>query len=84
MNIATIIGLTAGTIVTLSFLPQVIKTWKTKETKDISLIMYIFICTGMILWLIYGILINEIPIIAANGVSLILALTMVFLKVKYK
>ncbi|MFC1690693.1 SemiSWEET transporter [Nanoarchaeota archaeon] len=78
-----LIGLTAGILTTASFLPQVIKTIKLKETKDISLAMYSIISTGIFLWLVYGLLIKDLPVVLANAVSLILVLTMVGLKLKY-
>lgn len=78
-----IIGLIAGTLTTISLLPQVIKTIKIKETKDISTLMYLILMSGMLLWTTYGILIHSIPIILANAFSFILAAVMVFLKIKY-
>jgi len=83
MNWITIIGLTAGTCTTLSFLPQVIKSWRTRKTKDISFIMYSILGIGVILWLIYGLLIKDIPIIVANAVAVFLVSSILFLKVKY-
>ena len=79
-----IIGFAAGVGTTTAFVPQVIKAWKSKHTKDISLTTFIILSIGMFLWLVYGILINSFPIIAANAVSLILALTILILKIKYK
>ena len=83
MELFTILGLTAGMLTTVSFLPQVIKTWKMRETKDISLLMYIVLCTGIILWIVYGILIKDLPLIVANSFSLILASIILFFKIKY-
>jgi len=83
METFTIIGLLAGTFTTLAFLPQVIKTLKLKETKDLSLWMYIILCTGVFLWLVYGLLIKDLPIIAANSISLILAVIILSSKLKY-
>ncbi len=78
-----ILGLTAGALTTFALLPQVIKTLKLKETKDISLLMYIILCTGIALWLIYGLFIEDIPVIAANTISLALSLTILFSKIRY-
>ena len=78
-----VIGLIAGTCTTLSLLPQVIKTIRLKETKDISLSMYIILATGMLLWVIYGVLIEAFPVIAANVISFILATMVLILKIKY-
>ena len=83
INIIAVIGLVAGTCTTLSFLPQLSKTLRTKETKDLSLSMYIVLATGMLLWTIYGILISAFPVILANAVSLVFALIILCLKLKY-
>jgi len=83
MEIVTILGLTAAALTTWSFLPQVIKSIKTKKTEDISLAMYSLLSVGILLWLIYGLLIKDFPIIIANLVSFILNLIIVFLKLKY-
>jgi len=80
----TIIGLSAATLTTISFIPQVMKVWKTKKTKDISLRMYIIFCIGMSLWLIYGIMLKELPIILANSITIVLGLIILFFKIKYK
>ncbi|KYC46663.1 MAG: PQ loop repeat protein [Candidatus Methanofastidiosum methylothiophilum] len=79
----TVLGLLAGTLTTISFIPQVMKTWKYKETKDISLLMYIIFFSGILLWFSYGILINNMPIIVANGVSLVLVFIVLSLKIRY-
>ena len=80
----TIIGLLAGTLTTIAFLPQVIKTWKTKSTKDISLGMFLTFCTGVLLWIIYGTLVKDIPVVIANIATLSLASTILWFKLKYK
>lgn len=82
MNYVNIIGLTAGTLTTIAFLPQVIKIWKTKSAKDISLGMFVILCTGIILWIVYGILIKSLPLVAANATTLVLALLILVLKIK--
>jgi len=84
MNLITILGLIAGTFTTFAFLPQALKTIKTKQTSDISLIMYVIINIGVILWLIYGLLRSDIPVILANGIVLIFTLTILGLKIRYK
>lgn len=84
MSFILILGLIAATLTTIAFIPQVIKTWKTKSADDLSLGMYSIFCTGVLLWLIYGILIEDIPVIAANTVTLILVLTVLFFKLFYK
>jgi MtN3 and saliva related transmembrane protein len=84
MNYTIILGYLAGALTTLAFLPQLIKVWKSKSTHDISLVMFIVICTGISLWLIYGILINSLPIILANIVTLAIAGMILLLKIKYR
>ncbi len=83
INYIAIIGLIAGTCTTISFLPQVIKIIKTKETKDISISMYIILATGMLLWIIYGIFIEALPVILANTISFVFATIVLSLKIRY-
>ncbi len=83
MTEATLIGLAAGVFTTISFLPQVIKAWKSKSTKDISIGMYIVLGVGLLLWVIYGVAINSKPIIITNAIGLILTLLVLLLKMKY-
>ena len=78
-----IIGLTGAFFTTFAFIPQVIKAIKTKHTADISLPMLIMLITGITLWVINGILILNIPLMAANGTSLIFMSIMLYLKIKY-
>ncbi len=84
MKITTVIGLVAATITTLSFIPQLIKTWKLKETKDISLLMFVTLGVGIILWIIYGFLLWDLPLILANSITFIFVLIILFFKFKYK
>jgi MtN3 and saliva related transmembrane protein len=84
MDFISIIGLTAAFLTTVSSLPQVVKTIKLKETRDISFWMWTFLSLGIFLWLIYGIFRNDLPIILANGVSLFLVVIVLGLKIKYK
>jgi MtN3 and saliva related transmembrane protein len=83
MNVQ-VIGLIAGSLTTVAFLPQVIKTWKSGSAKDLSLGMFSFFCLGVLLWLIYGIMMRDIPVIAANFATLILASTILFFKLRFK
>lgn len=80
----TYIGFMAGTCTTIAFLPQAIQTWKTKSAKDISLGMYLIFCSGVILWLIYGILITNYPIMVTNVITLILAVSILYFKLTYR
>jgi|TARA_B110000261_G_scaffold72834_1_gene84702 MtN3 and saliva related transmembrane protein len=79
-----IIGLIAAAFTTSSFLPQVIKIWKTKQTKDISTTMYIAMLIGTGFWLYYGLIIGSLAIIVANIVSGFLVLFVLLFKVIYK
>jgi MtN3 and saliva related transmembrane protein len=78
------IGFIAAIMTSIAFLPQVIKTWKLKETRDISLLMFLILSAGIFLWIIYGIIIQDIPIIIANSITFILCMIILFLKLKYK
>lgn len=77
------IGLIAGTLTTIAFLPQVIQVLKTKSTEDISLVMYIVFTLGVVFWLIYGILLGAWPVIIANVATLVLALIVLAMKLRY-
>lgn len=79
----TLIGLAAGFCTTAAFLPQALKTWKTKSAKDLSLGMYSIFCTGVVLWLTYGILVGDIPIIITNAVTLLLAFSILYFKLSF-
>ena len=84
MNYITALGLLAATLTTLAFLPQVIKTWRSKSAKDLSLGTFSMFCTGVLLWLIYGLLIDDLPIILANAVTLLLAGSVLGLAITYR
>ena len=78
-----ILGYIAGILVVISLLPQAIKSWKTKSTKDISLLRYVIYVTGLILWIIYALIINNGPVAVMNSIGLILALSILILKLKH-
>ncbi|MBV6626648.1 MAG: SemiSWEET transporter [Rivularia sp. (in: Bacteria)] len=78
-----IIGLLAATLTTTAFLPQMIKTWQTKSANDVSYAMLITFISGVFLWLIYGILEQDIPVILANAFTLVFNLAILYLKIKY-
>jgi len=79
-----IVGFLAAILSTFSFLPQVIKTWKSKSAKDLSLGMYLLVSSSVLMWLIYGILQVDWPIILANIVTLSLSLVILYFKIRYK
>ena len=78
------IGFFAALCTTIAFLPQAIKVYQTKSTKDISLLMFLIFTVGVLSWLIYGFIINDYPVILANAVTLILSLFILYYKIKYK
>ncbi len=83
MDVSTALGLTAGALTTLAYLPQVVKTWKSKSTKDISTGMFVALCLGLLMWIFYGFSISSMPVIVANIVSLVLVFIVLALKIKY-
>ena len=79
-----IMGIIAGGLTTTSLVPQVIKTYKSRSAADLSLKMFSLFSLGVLLWLIYGIINKDLPIILANVVTLGLALTLLFFKFRFK
>ena len=77
------IGYCAATLTTISFVPQVWQIWKTKHTQDISLRMYLLFTSGVGLWLVYGLQCGAWPVVAANAVTLLLAGTVLMLKLRH-
>lgn len=78
-----IIGLLAGSLTTLSFLPQVIRVFKTRSTKDISLGMYLLFCLGVLLWIAYSYMISSIAVFVANIATLVLAGSILVMKIVF-
>jgi len=83
MTPTTLIGLFAAVCTTAAFVPQVVRTWKSRSTKDISLGMFIFYALGIFAWLVYGVLIGDLPLIASNGVTFVLSVIMLGFKLRY-
>lgn len=77
------VGLVAGCCTTLAFLPQVVKAWRSRCTRDLSLGMYLLFAVGVTLWLAYGLLIGSLSVTLANGVTLVLVLAVVWLKLRH-
>ncbi len=84
MLLIDIIGFAAATLCTIAFVPQVMQSWRTRDLAGISLRMYSLFTTGVLLWLIYGIAIRAWPIILANSITLVLAGTVLVLKLRNK
>ncbi|MBV9419392.1 MAG: SemiSWEET family sugar transporter [Alphaproteobacteria bacterium] len=83
MSGITLIGLAAAFCTTIAFLPQVIQTWRTRSTRDLSLPMFSIFTTGIALWLVYGLIVRDVPLIAANGVTLVLSGTILWFKLRH-
>jgi MtN3 and saliva related transmembrane protein len=83
INYIEIIGLIAAFLTTASFLPQVYKTWRTKDVSSLSLPMFLMFFLGVVMWFIYGILINSAPITIANAIAMISSFLLVYFKIKY-
>ena len=83
-DIITLIGLIAGAFTTISFVPQVVRTWRMKSARDLSLATVSLNSTGIFLWLVHGLCVRSIPVIVANFVTFILISTILVLAVKYR
>ena len=83
MTNAEILGYAAGALTAFTFLPQVIKTWQSKSAKDISLTMFLIAFVNEIMWLVYGIMLDNWVIISTNAVMLLMSGFMIVLKLKY-
>jgi len=77
------IGILAGIFTTLGALPQLVKAYRTKSVGDISVLMFLTILTGVVLWAVYGVLKSDWPIIITNGISSVLNASMIFFYNKY-
>ncbi len=84
MESSDLIGMVAGTLTTVSFVPQVIKTWKSRSAKDISFGMFLLFSLGVTLWLIYGATIHSTPIILSNSITLALSISIIVMKMWFK
>jgi MtN3 and saliva related transmembrane protein len=84
MDYVTLVGLLAGTLTTIAFIPQLQQTWRTRSAQDVSLGMLITFVTGVFLWLIYGLMLRALPVILANVVTLVLTLAILILKMRYR
>lgn len=84
MGIINLVGAAGGIVSSVTFLPQVIKIWKTKSAKDLSMGTLLFLVLNVSLWLLYGILTNLYPIIITNGIVLSMVFIMVYFKLTFK
>jgi MtN3 and saliva related transmembrane protein len=83
VDLTTVVGLAAGLLTTISLVPQVTKIWKSKSAKDVSRKMFIAFCLGVALWLTYGFIKGDLPMIIWNSISLLLALSILAMKLKF-
>jgi len=84
LDYVEIIGLCAAVLTTAAFLPQVYKTWKTKDVSSLSMPMLSMFFTGVVLWLIYGFLLKSAALILANSITCISAFLLFYFKIKYR
>jgi MtN3 and saliva related transmembrane protein len=84
MDAIGILGLAAGTITSITFLPQVIKIWQTKSAKDLSLLMLLLLIVGVLMWLSYGLLVKDAAIIYTNSMVLGMSMIMLYFKFRFK
>ena len=84
MDSIELVGYLAGALTTIAFVPQVVKAWKLRETRDLSLAMLVLFGTGILLWTVYGSWVASLPIIAANVATFALILVLLGLKIRYK
>ena len=82
MSTVTALGLAAAFCTTIAFVPQAVKSWRTRSTGDLSLQMYLVLVAGTALWLAYGLAIDDLPLIAANGITLALAASILYVKLR--
>lgn len=80
---ATWIGLAAGFLTSIAVVPQVVRTWRTKHARDISIWQPLILVCGLLLWLIYGLMLHDLPLIAANSFSIGCYLVLLGMKVYY-
>lgn len=84
METTDLVGSLAGTLTTVSFIPQVIKTWRSQSASDISFSMFLLFSLGVLLWLVYGASIHSLPIVLANGITLALSLSIIAMKLWFE
>ena len=83
MEMTSLVGFAAGFLTTIAFIPQVVKIWRSKSADDVSLATFLAFTLGVALWLTFGILQKEPPIILWNGVTLVLAAAILAMKLKF-
>lgn len=84
MDTINILGLVAGTCTTVAFIPQVLQVWRTRSAQDISIGMYSVFIVGVALWLVYGLVVNSMPVVLSNLVTLLLASAVLGMKMWFE
>ena len=84
MDFATALGTVAGILTTAAFVPQVVKTWRTRSARDISGVMFVAFSIGVALWIVYGVMVRSAPVVIANSVTLVLALAVLGMKARFR
>lgn len=84
LTLLDLLGLAAGTLTTVAFVPQVVKTWRTRSGADLSIGMFLLFSTGVLLWLLYGLAIGSLPVVVANAVTLVLALAILLMALRFR
>ncbi len=82
MTDIALLGYAAATCTTVAFVPQVLHILRTHSTRDISLGMFVVMTAGVLMWLIYGLIVHDHPLVVANGITFILSLTILVMKLK--
>lgn len=83
MSLISMIGFVAAALTTAAFVPQAVRAWRTRQTRDLSLPTFGILSAGVALWLVYGLLIGDAPLIVSNTVTLCVAATLLVLKLRH-
>jgi len=83
-ELAEIMGLIGAFLSSITFIPQVYKTWKIKSAGDLSMSMMLIVFTSTIIWLIYGFALNLLPVIICNGIIMVLSALLIYFKLSFK
>lgn len=84
MDLTTTLGLVAGSLTTIAYFPQVLKTWRSRSADGMSWSMLIILCVGIALWLVYGIYVHDTPVILANVFTLLFSSAILAMKIRYE
>lgn len=84
MDSMTALGIVAGSLTTLAYLPQVLKTWRSRSADGMSWSMLIILCIGIALWLVYGVYVHDMPLIMANLLTLLFSSAILAVKIRYE